>query len=100
MPQVQLKLTRWLCHTLNVEPPKTGHVDVSVFEGESIPAMIRRLALEEGDPWKKIYNEKTDEIGPHVVVILNGCIVNASNRHEVVLKEGDELMFLPAFEGG
>ena len=100
MPQVKLKLTRWLCHTLNVEPPATGHIDVSVAEGESIPGMIRRLTVEKGDLWKSIFNEKTQEIGPHVLVILNGRIVNGSNRTEVVLKEGDELMFLPAFDGG
>jgi molybdopterin converting factor small subunit len=100
MPKVKLKVTRWLCRSVNVEPTDSGEMWVSIPDGESILGMVRRLAGEKGALWRAIFDEKTQEIGPNVLVVLNGCIVNASDRSEGLLKDGDELMFLPTFDGG
>ncbi len=96
MPVVRLKLTRWMCQNLNIALPGSGDMCVSVPEGESILGMVRRLAVEKGGFWKTIF----EEIGASIIVTLNGSLVNPYDRHEAPLKEGDELLFLPMFDGG
>ena len=47
-----------------------------------------------------IFDEDTQAISPNVLVVLNGCIVNPYDRAEALLKDGDEVMLLPMFDGG
>ena len=100
MPTVRLKVTRWLQRSLSAEDIQPEDLSLFVPDGESIPGMVRRLAAERGGFWKLLIDGQTQEMGPHVVVVLNGCIVNVHDRSEALLKEGDELMFLPPFDGG
>lgn len=96
MPMVKLKLTRWMCQNLNIAPPGAGDICVSVPEGESILGVVRCLATEQGGFWNTIL----EEIGASVIVVLNGSLVNPYDRPEALLKEGDEMLFLPMFDGG
>jgi len=96
MVTVKLKVTRWMCQNLNIVLPDSGDMCVSVPEGESILGMVGRLAVEKGGFWKTIL----EEIGASIVVVLNGSLVNPHDRAEVVLRDGDELLFLPMFDGG
>jgi molybdopterin converting factor small subunit len=96
MPTVKLKLTRWLCQNLNIAPAGAGDICVSVPEGESILGVVRCVAAEKGVFWHTIL----EEIGASVVVVLNGSLINPHDRPEAVLKEGDEVLFLPMFDGG
>ncbi len=96
MPLVHLRITRWMCQNLNATPPDSGEICVSVPEGESILGMVGRLATEKGGLWKTIL----EEIGASVIVVQNGSFVNPFDRPEALLKEGDELLFLPMFDGG
>ncbi len=85
-----------MCQNLNATPPDSGEICVSVPEGESILGMVGRLATEKGGLWKTIL----EEIGASVIVVQNGSFVNPFDRPEALLKEGDELLFLPMFDGG
>lgn len=100
MPRVKLKVNRWLCQALNLEPIHSEEVSIVALEGESLPGMVCRLAGEDGLFWKTIFDEKTQGVASNVLVILNGRVVNPYDRAETVLKEGDELTFLPMFDGG
>ena len=100
MPRVKLKVNRWLCQALNLELTESGEISVMALEGESLPGMVSRLAGEDGLFWKTIFDEKTQGVASNVLVILNGRVVNPYDRAETVLQEGDELTFLPMFDGG
>jgi sulfur carrier protein ThiS len=96
MVTVKLKVTRWMCQNLNIVLPGPGDMCISVPEGESILGMVGRLAVEKGGFWKIIL----EQIGASIVVVRNGSLVNPHDRAEAVLKDGDELLFLPMFDGG
>lgn len=96
MPLVKLKLTRWVCQNLNMAPPGCGEMCVSVPDGESVLGMVRRFAAESGGFWTTILRE----IGASIVVVVNGSLVNPYERPEAPLQHGDEVLFLPMFDGG
>jgi len=100
MPKVRLKVSRGLCQSLNIEPTAAERISISAPEGETIAGMLCRLTTETGEFWRSIFDEKTQEIGAQVLVVLNGRILNPYNRSEALLKEGDELMLLPPCDGG
>jgi len=100
MPKVKLRVNRWLCRSLNIEPTDSSEIFISVPEGESLSEMVSRLAAEDSIFWRALLDEKSQGIGANILVILNGRIVNPYDRSETLLKEGDELTFLPAFDGG
>lgn len=96
MVTVRLRVTRWMCQNLNITLPGSGDMCVSVPEGESILGMVRRLAVEKGGFWKTIL----EEIGASIIVVLNGSLVNPHDQTAAILRDGDELLFLPMFDGG
>ncbi len=100
MPTVRLKVTRWLSQSLKGAPAGSTEISIPFPDGETILGMVRHLAAEQGGFWKTIFEEETQAIGEHVLVVLNGGIVNPYDRSEALLKDGDEVMFLPMFDGG
>jgi len=100
MPKVKLIVTRWLRESMNLGLTDPGEIAVCVPDGESILGMIRCLAAERGDFWRRMIDENGQNIHMDVLVILNGRIVNPYDRKEATLREGDEVMFMPMMAGG
>jgi molybdopterin converting factor small subunit len=100
MPQVKLKLHRWLLQSFGDETADTEEVLIRAEEGASILTLFGRLAAENGPFWKTLFDAKVQLIHPNVLVILNGRIVNPYQQCDTSLKEGDELTLLPMMDGG
>ncbi len=100
MPQVKLKVNRWLNQDLNSDSAGFEEIPVSISNGELVLEMVRRFAAAHDVFRKEIFDEETQDIHPHIVVILNGRIINPYERSEATLKEGDEITFLPMLHGG
>lgn len=100
MPQVKLKVNRWLCKASDADSGDFVEIPASVPEGESILGMVRRLAAKDRVFRKAIFDEENQEIQASIIVILNGRIVNPYDRSEATLEDGDEVMFLPMAGGG
>ncbi len=98
--QVKLKVNSWLRQSLDLETTSSKEIFISAPEGESILEIVSNLAKENPVLWESLFDEKTHMIQSNVIVILNNRIVNPYDRSESTLKEGDELTFLPMFDGG
>ena len=98
MPRVSVKLNHWLRERM--EPTCPEEISMQVPEGESINGLVRRLAAETGVLRGLALDEQGQDLLANVLVIHNGWYVNPSDRSQVRLQEGDELMFLPMFTGG
>lgn len=99
--KVKLKVNSWLRQSLNSELASSKEIFIPLApEEESILEIVNNLAKEDPVLWKSLFDEKTHMIQPNVIVILNDRIVNPYDRSEAALKEGDELTFLPIFDGG
>ena len=73
---------------------------MQVPEGESINGLVRRLTEENGVLRGLAIDEQGQDVLANALVIHNGWYVNPSDRSQVRLREGDELLFLPMFTGG
>jgi molybdopterin converting factor small subunit len=100
MPQVILKVSRWLSQGSEGASTDFVEIPVTTSEGESITGVVNRLAAENRDIPKAIFDEGTRAIQANVLVMVNGRIVNPHQRPEIALNEGDEVTFLPMHDGG
>ncbi len=98
MPQVRVRLNRWLRERM--APPGSEVVLVSVPEGESLLGLVHHLTTENDGIWRTIFDEHGQGLLANLLVIHNGRIVNPHDRAQALLNDGDEVMFLPLFDGG
>jgi len=98
MPQVRVKFNHWLRE--RIEPTSPEEISILVPEGESINGLVRRLTAENHVFRELAFDEQSQDLLANVLVIHNGCYVNPHDRSQLLLREGDELMFLPMFSGG
>ena len=100
MPTVKLKVSGWSIAGRDAAWMNPEGVPVSISAGETISDMARQLASRDGAFRKIVFDSEDLEFGAEVLVILNGVFVNPQDRSETLLKEGDEVMLLPAVSGG
>ena len=100
MARVTVTVTRWLCQDLGAAPPDRDGLPVAVAEGETVRDLLCRLAAERGRPWGALLDAQGREVGGHVMVTLNGRLVNPADRGESRLRDGDRVLLLPMVEGG
>ena len=100
MPEVKLRISRWLCESLDSDLTDPSDILVAVSEGESVLDAIRRLSRKDHDFWTYIFDQEKQEIATNVLVTLNGRIVNPYDRSQTTLKDGDEVTFLDLVDGG
>jgi molybdopterin converting factor small subunit len=100
MIRVKLKVFSWLSQRIEGNLAGFDEEIVSIPDGETVLDMARRLSSDEEVFPKAIFDEKGQWIREDIGVILNGRFVNPYERSEVILKEGDEVVFLPILHGG
>ncbi len=80
MPQVKLKLSRFLWQDFDSCSPDLEEIAITAREGESIFELVRRFAAEDKVFSKEIFDEKNQMMEANIVVLLNGRIVNPHER--------------------
>jgi len=100
MPWVKLKIHAWLGRDFNGTSSSFQDLSISVSAVESMQQVISRLAKENENFRRAIFEEKANRLREDILVILNGRIINLDKLSEVVLMENDEIIFLPYLAGG
>jgi molybdopterin converting factor small subunit len=98
--KVTLRINKWLYPNANSAAATGEGLAVSVPDGTSVLEMVDSLEREEPVLWKLLFDEKTHMIHQNILVVLNNRVVNPYDRSDTGLAEGDEVMFLPVFDGG
>lgn len=86
-----------------LRPYAGGRRAVTVALPESPPATVGRLLEALGGEHPGVRQRVVDELGvlrPHVNVFVNGESVRYLRGLETPLRDGDEVMILPAVSGG
>lgn len=69
-------------------------------EKSKVMDIVRKLIEMFGDPVKKILLDDKGKLNSMVSVMVNGRELNYEEMHQVELKDGDEVLFMPPVVGG
>lgn len=100
MSRLQIKIHSWLLNDFEGGSTSFKEIPISVQENESLFQMVSRLIDENNIFVRAIFDEKNHKVREDITVILNGRIVNLNALSEVILRENDEIVFLPFLAGG
>lgn len=71
-----------------------------VEEGATVGALFDRLATENPDFARHVFDRDTKQLMGHVNVIFNDRILELVNGLDTEINDGDTLTLLPSFAGG
>lgn len=69
------------------------------LEGNNVREILKNLIKEYPDSQKALFEEE-GTLRPFVRVYINGVSVSKESETETAVKEGDEILLLPAIAGG
>lgn len=100
MPNVRLRVNRWLVHHEDPNPTELEEFSVYAAEGDSIPQVFRRFAVKNEVFRRAVFNEDGQVLQTGFVIIVNGLIINPYDSSKLILKEDDEILILFMVDGG
>ena len=75
-------------------------ITISIIENSTIRDVLVKLRLSIGKNFENsIFNIK-DKLNKYIILGLNGKDIRKFNGLDTIVKDGDELSFLPAIAGG
>jgi MoaD family protein len=75
-------------------------INLSIIENSTIRDVLVKLRLSIGKNFEEhIFNVK-DKVNKYIILGLNGKDIRKFNGLDTIIKDGDELSFLPAIAGG
>ncbi|MFX0007249.1 MAG: MoaD/ThiS family protein [Promethearchaeota archaeon] len=75
-------------------------ITISIIENSTIRDVLVKLRLSIGKNFEEnIFNLK-DKVNKYIILGLNGKDIRKFNGLDTIIKDGDELSFLPAIAGG
>ena len=75
-------------------------VDVEAVEGETVRALLGRLAQRVDGFGDAVFDTETQALRQHVSLVYNGRLIELVAGLDTPLNDGDVLTILPAFSGG
>lgn len=75
-------------------------VERGIDEASTIKQLLTDLSREHPQVVSAIYNADLGRLRGHVMVVLNGSLMESGNVPDVTLRDGDVVVLLAAFSGG
>jgi MoaD family protein len=76
-------------------------LEEEIGEGEHVRSLLDRLADRYGERFREaLFHAETGQIRLHLVVLVNGQSLASRQGVETELRDGDEVVLLPAYAGG
>ncbi len=78
-----------------------GEVEMDLPEGATIRELLARMVERLGDALSlHLFQPGTDELFPHIVLMVNGRLIHFLQDKETELHEGDVVLLFPPVAGG
>ena len=95
MPNIKASFLSLLVDIIGKE-----EINLSIIENSTIKDVLVKLRLSIGKNFENsIFNIK-DKLNKYIILGLNGKDIRKFNGLDTIIKDGDELSFLPAIAGG
>ncbi len=100
MPTVTLEVVSWLAKALGSQESGRLVRHEEVQTGATVRDLFDRLASENQEFARYIYDQGRQSLTGHVTVIVNDRILDLLNGLDTEINDGDTVLLLPAFSGG
>ncbi len=100
MAQVTLEVLSWLSPRLGAQQAGRTSLQEEVAEGETVRDLLSRLASKYPDFINLVFDSQTGQLTHHVNLVLNSRLIELLQGLDTRLRDGDALLFLPAYSGG
>lgn len=100
MKRVEVEVVPWLTRAFGAE--RGGHLllEKHLEDGAKFKDLLKELIAEYPSFAEIALDPQSQRLKEHVSVILNDRFLEVAGGLEAELKEGDRVVFLPAFAGG
>ncbi len=95
----KVRLEFWMADRLGFDQPGPIIIEESIQKGETIRSLLTRLADRFPYFSDSLFDPQTQSLSSEVSLLLNRH-VNLPQGMDTILKNGDELLFLPILAGG
>ena len=76
-------------------------IEVQLQEGSSVKDLLSWMTTQWGDDLSPhLFSPGTDQLLPHIRLLVNGQDIHFLNGIDTILRDGDELTILPMLTGG
>lgn len=100
MAAVKIRVVSWLSKTFVALESSSREWEEEVEQGFTVRELFDRLAAENPDFAKHVFDREQQRLMGHVNVIFNDRLLELVNGLETEIGDGDTLTLLPAYAGG
>lgn len=97
---VTVRVHRILTSDLRTVAPGMDEISVSCRSGDSVAEVLRRIGEPDTRIRTAVYDEDRQTVAPGLLIVLNDRVVSARACARTAVRDGDEVMFLPMWDGG
>ncbi|MFH1030993.1 MAG: MoaD/ThiS family protein [Chloroflexota bacterium] len=100
MGKVRLKVPPWIGIMLKAQASDWSTLEIEAGTGTTISALLAKLAKDNPDFSKTVFNPDTMRANSLINIFLNDSLLQSTEINAAKLKEGDTLLILPLYAGG
>lgn len=98
--RVRLEVLPWATKAFDSNARRRLVVQEDIGDSESVADLFARLAGRYQAFGRYVFDPQSRKLTGEITVIYNGAVLELAGGLDAVLKDGDNLLLLPAFAGG
>ncbi len=98
--QVNVEMIAWATVFVGGDGSDRKHLEVDVFPGDTVRAVLSRLSARHPDLDKALWHEGTDALSEHLEVAVNDALLGIRHTLESEVKAGDTILLMGQYMGG
>ncbi len=101
MPTVSIRIHAPMSERLGLaQGGRRAILEQAIEPGESVRGVFLRLAEQHPAFYGVVLEPETAALLPHVTLLVNGQRLTTPEEYDAPLKDGAEIVLLPAYAGG
>ncbi|HLG70220.1 MAG TPA: MoaD/ThiS family protein [Chloroflexota bacterium] len=97
---IAVELMPWLPRLVGMDEGRTARLAVEAVPGETVAGFLARLASLYPNLGVDLWDASRGALRMPIEVAVNGSVLGIHHHLDSALKDGDEVLLLPQYQGG
>lgn len=97
---IQVETVAWVTRFVGGSGSDRVSFEEAVRPGDTVRTVLRRLSARFPQLQYALWDAETDELGPHIEVVVNGAILGVHHTLDSELQDGDRILLFGQYMGG